>query len=290
MSTRFLAAASIAMFLAGSIQSQHIVAQLSGLPNPTGVIDFGANLYPNLTPITNQFSGITVSHARYFTNNYNNLVGGFLTNDFSGLPNTVSVVFARPITDLSFVYHQISTSAPSTIRALLAGVTVTSFSGTWNQTQPNNYFGFTNIYFDELQIDFVADFNIDTLAYRDQAAGCILRNGTGINPTDFTCASLPVLGTTWQGQMVTNASTILTILGYAPNGLAAPSPLFGGELLLQTTPPPIAIFGFGSYSMAIPSASAWIGTAVVFQGFRAEVTATGTALVPLNALELVLGL
>jgi hypothetical protein len=64
--------------------AQAIVAQSSGLANPGQVIDFGANLFPSFTPITNQFGGITVGHAAYFTTGVvNNLVGGFLTNNFS---------------------------------------------------------------------------------------------------------------------------------------------------------------------------------------------------------------
>jgi len=270
---------------------QAIIAQSSGLASPAHLIDFGANLFPNLTPITTQFPGITVTHARYFTNNYNNLFGGFLTNDFSGLPNTLRIVFAAPITDVSFVYQQISTAAPSTIRAMLGNVTVDSFSGTWNQSQPNNYFGFTNSYFDQLEIDFVSDFNLDTLAYNDgNGARCVFYNGNQINQPDFTCVNLPVLGTTWQGNIAGNVNTILTFLAYAPAGLAAPTPLFAGELLIQTSPAPAAFAGFGSYSIGIPTGAGWIGTALRFQGFRVDNLGGTPTFVPLNANDLVLGL
>ncbi len=134
--------------------------------------DFGANLFPNFTPITTQFPGLTFTHTRYFTTgSSNNLVGGFLTNDFSGFPNTLKIAFAQPITDVSFVYHQVGSGQPSVFRVLLAGNLVDSFSNTSNQFQPNNYFGFTNLLFDEVQVDFVVDFNIDTLAY-NLAGGC----------------------------------------------------------------------------------------------------------------------
>src|SRR5262245_61518630 len=79
-------------------RAQAIIAQSSGLTNPSHVIDFGANLFPNFTPITTQFTGITVTHARYFTTGTsNNLFGGFLTNDFSGSPNTLSIKFASTL-------------------------------------------------------------------------------------------------------------------------------------------------------------------------------------------------
>ncbi|MCA8975699.1 MAG: hypothetical protein KDC98_13335, partial [Planctomycetes bacterium] len=257
--------------VATAVQAQNIVAQSSGIPNPTGVFDFGAGLFPNFTPVTTQFIGITVDHARYFTTaSNNNLVGGFLTNDFSGPPNTVTIRFGFDVTDLSFVYHQIGTSGPSTIRALHDGNVVGSITGTWNHSQPNNYFGFTNGLFDEVQIDFVTDFNIDTLAYRSQAAACIVYNGTGVNPLGFTCTASPVLGGTWIGRIATNPSTVLTVLGFSPAGLAAPSALFGGELLLPSVPPPMGFLGSGAYSMAIPTGAGWIGTAIGFQGFRVD--------------------
>lgn len=68
---------------AAAAHGQAIIAQTSGLPNPGQVITFGANLYPNFTPVTTEFPGITLTHAAYFTTGtYINLSGGFLTNDF----------------------------------------------------------------------------------------------------------------------------------------------------------------------------------------------------------------
>lgn len=278
----------------GGVAGQNIVAQPAGIPNPGQVIDFGAGLFPNFTPVSTEFAGITITHARYFTTGTsNNLVGGFLTNDPIGPPDTLSITFAQPITDLSFVYHQIGTSGPSTIRAMLFGTTVSSFSGTWNQTQTNNYFGFTGIVFDELQIDFVGDFNVDTLAFDPPLgfADCVLANGSGSNPVDFTCQTLPVLGTTWQGSIATNASTLTTGIMFAPGGLlATPVPLFGAELLIQATPAPTLFTSAGSYAIPIPSASSWIGTEFVFQGMRLETSGGALRIRPLNAMTLRLGL
>jgi hypothetical protein len=281
-------------FLLAAVPAQQIIAATSGLPSPTTVYDFGANVLPNFTPVTTQFPGLTIAHASYFTTGVsNNLVGGFLTNDFSGTPNTLRIQFASPVTDISFVYHQISTAAPSTIRILLQGTVMDSFSGTWNQSQPNNWFGFTNTILDELQIDFVSDFNVDTIAVVDpasQSARCVLHNGSGVNPVAFTCLTLPVLGTTWQGDVAMTPNTILTFLAFAPGGLAAPSPLFGGELLIATNPAPAAFAAFGSYSLAIPASAAWTGTVISFQGFRVDSTAGVSSFVPLNVQELLLGL
>jgi len=163
----FVVALAVLPSVAGA---QSIIAQNSGLTNPDHVIDFGASLYPNFTPITTEFPPLTVTHARYFTTGLvNNVQGGFLTNDFSGGPDTLVVQFATPIRDLTFVYHQIATGAPSNFRALLGGNVVASFSNLSDQNQTNNYFGFTGVVFDELQLDFQADFNVDEFAFNDAA-------------------------------------------------------------------------------------------------------------------------
>lgn len=271
--------------------AQAIIAQYAGLTTPAQVVDFGAGVLPNFTPVSNQFPGLTITHASYFTTGVsNNLVGGFLTNNFSaGLPNTLRIQFATPITDLSFVYHQISTQSPSVIRAVFQGVTVDSFTGTWNQSQPNNYFGFTNTVFDELQIDFVADFNVDTLAFNPVgAAACQYWNGSGVNPADFTCGTLPQIGTTWQGTVATNPNTAWTALVFAPGGFAAPTPLFGGELLVPQTGL-VGFMGSTSFSWPIPAATSWVGTVWPFQGVRLDVVGGVPTFVPLNAVRLVIG-
>lgn len=293
MHTSFIVAALAASLPIASVSSQQIIAQTAGLLTPATVVDFGAGVLPNFTPVSTQFPGLTISHASYFTTGVsNNLVGGFLTNNFSaGQPNTLRIQMATPVTDLSFVYHQISTSGPSVIRILLQGVPVDSFSGTWNQSQPNNYFGFQNTLCDELQIDFQADFNFDTLAMNPVGlAACLFANGSGQNPVGFLCSTLPVLGTTWQGSVASSPSTVLTGLAYAPNDLLpAPLPAFGGELLVQ--PSGIILFTSpGSYSMPIPAASAWLGTVLTFQGLRVEWNAGSLALVPLNAVRLLVGM
>src|SRR5262245_28237892 len=95
-----LAAALFLAAPAASVRAQAIIAHNSGLPSADHVIDFGANLYPNFTNITTQFTGIAATHTAYFTiGSYNNLVGGFLTSNGSGLPNTLTIKFGTPISD-----------------------------------------------------------------------------------------------------------------------------------------------------------------------------------------------
>ena len=278
-------------FASGTI-AQAIIAQTSGLANPDRVITFGANLFPNFTPVSIEFPGITITHASYFTTGVsNNLVGGFLTNNFgAGLPNTLRIQFAGVITDCSFVYHQIGTSQPTNMRALLQGITMDSFSGSWNQFQPNNYFGFTNTAFDEIQVDFVGDFNVDTLAISGPSvAKCSVANGTNVNPLALTCGNAPVIGTTWQGNIASAPGTLLTFLAWAPGGMGAPFPLFGGEVLVNPAPPPVLFSSANPYTIAIPSSPTWVGTVLTFQGLRLDLVAATPTLVLLNAIDVVIG-
>ncbi len=212
---------------ATTAEAGQIIAQLSGLTGTDHVLDFGANLYPNFTVITNEFPGVVFTHTRYFTTGTsNNLVGGFLTNDFSGAPDTMTATFASPISDLSFVYHQIGTSQASNFRVYLAGSLVDSFSYQSDQFQPNNYFGFTDLVFDELQIDFVSDFNIDTLAYNDAAP---TTTGDPFCSGDGTGGTCPCLG-----------------VGAA--GAGCPSSATGGAVLTASGS---ASFGADSFSLAV---------------------------------------
>lgn len=289
-SLRVLATLAAIVLPSPSIAAQPIIAQSSGLTNPDHVIDFGANLFANFTNITTQFAGITVRHAAYFTiGASNNLVGGFLTNNFAGQPDTLSIRFGAPIHDLSFVYHQIGTAGPSTFRAVLRGTTVASFSNTSTQSQPNNYFGFRNVVFDELQLDFVVDFNVDTLAFNDVDATCAFRNGSGINPPDYTCTAPPVLGGNWQGTIATNVNTLATLIAFAPGGPHPGLPFRGGELLMQLTPAPIVLTVPSAFSLPVSAARAGLGAMLTTQGLRVDNVGATPTLVLLNALDLVLG-
>jgi len=277
-----------------SVAAQAIVAQPAGLQFPARVIDFGVGLFPDGTPLSTEFAGLLISHASYFTTSTpnNNVAGGFLANHVSaGSPDTLSIRFAHSIGDVSFVYHQIGTQAPSTIRALFQGVPVDSFTIQWNQTQPNNFFGFTKTGLDELQIDFVGDFRLDALAFNPVGgAGCHPFNGNNVNPASFGCVTLPVLGSTWQATVWNTPSTLFTALVHAPAGLGSPVPLFGGELLLNTAQPLVAFTGTTNYSLAIPAAASWVGTTLAFQGVRLELIGGTPTFVPLNAMLLMLGL
>jgi hypothetical protein len=276
--------------------AQAFVAQLYNLNPSARLVDFGAGLFPDGTPITSQFAGVTFTNASYVTAAApnNNVVGGHIVKDAAaGPPDTLRIRFAHSISDVGFAYHQIGTTGPTTIRAKYQGFVFDVVTIVWNETQPNNHFGFLNCWLDELEIDFVGDFRLDSLAYNPTfGASCNGFYGTGVNPPAFTCATLPILGGTWHGAIATTPDTVSTALVFAPAGvLGSPVPLFGGELLVDPAQGLVAFLGRNDYPLAIPSAaSSWLGTQLVFQGVRLDVVGGAPTFVPLNAMLLILGL
>ncbi|HEX6810610.1 MAG TPA: hypothetical protein VF384_03200 [Planctomycetota bacterium] len=275
--------------------AQALIAEFSGLSSAGRLLDFGNGDFANGTPFTTQVAGLTFSHAAYFTTPVpnNNVAGGYLGNDAtSGPPNTLRIQFAQMISDISFVYHQIGTGAPTTIRAKLQGNTVGSFTILWNETSPNNFFGFAEEGMDEVQIDFVGDFRLDSLAFNAvSGAAWHPYNGSNINPAGFGTLAAPTLGGVWQGNVWNTPDTVLTAVFFAPAGLLTPPvPLFGGELLLDPSQGLFAMTGTTSYSLAIPSAPSWIGTTLALQALRLDLIGGSPTFVPMNAMTLWIGL
>jgi hypothetical protein len=119
------------------------------------------------------------------------------------------------------------------------------------------------------------------------ASKCELRNGNGINPTDYTCLTLPQLGTTWKTQTAVTPTTLATIIvlgEFALSGIV--SPCCSGELLITLPSVPTFLVGSGQFSVAIPLNPLLAGIAVPTQGFRLVFDGTVEAL---NALDLTLG-
>lgn len=120
------------------------------------------------------------------------------------------------------------------------------------------------------------------------SATCTFRNGSGVNPADFSCVTQPVLGTSWQTSYNTNASTVATLLALGVGPATGPV-VFGGEVLLALSPVPGTLAGTGNLSLPIPSNPALAGATFSSQGYRVDVVGGAAAIVPLNAQDLVLG-
>lgn len=141
--------------------------------------------------------------------------------------------------------------------------------------------------------------SIESLSFRDQVvqasslcppAGKVIRNGSGLNPVDYT-STLPILNNTWVGTVDTTLH--LSAFNTVIVGQSAPTPgtVFGfGELLIdlgsamvfQSVAAPLA--GIATHSAPIPNDIALLGLVVYTQ---AVVLGSGSVLC--NAIDLTIG-
>ncbi|MBL8900314.1 MAG: hypothetical protein JNM84_21965 [Planctomycetes bacterium] len=121
------------------------------------------------------------------------------------------------------------------------------------------------------------------------AASCTVRNGNGVNPLDCVCATLPVVGTTWQIGTSPNANTAFTAVLLSLQPASTPLPLLGGELLIDLGFH-FQLPGNGVHTMPVPPDSSWLGFRVVVQGVRLDAVGGPLQVVLLNALDAVVGI
>ena len=143
----------------------------------------------------------------------------------------------------------------------------------------------------------------------DGASGCVIeafataatpRNGIGLNPQDYHALNLPVLGSTWNSQVINPPTIGVTLLafGVAPSAAppaSTPFPFGAGELLID-----ISVFPFldieggvvpsGLHALTIPNDPLLAGMKLYTQAVRIEVV-PGVDIIAtaLNAIDLVLG-
>ena len=143
----------------------------------------------------------------------------------------------------------------------------------------------------------------------DGSSGCVIeafataatqRNGIGLNPLDYHPLNLPVLGSTWNSQVVNPPTIGVTLLaiGVAPSApppASTPFPFGAGELLID-----ISVFPFldivggvvpsGLHALTIPNDPLLAGVKLYTQAVRVEVV-PGLDIIAtaLNAIDLVLG-
>ncbi|MBP0017934.1 MAG: PEP-CTERM sorting domain-containing protein [Cyanobacteria bacterium SBLK] len=126
----------------------------TGLTNPAQTITFDEIALPNNTNVTDQYSSLGVEFApnlvfEIVRTPTTNFTGNHLKNFFP-VTNPFSINFTDPVNSAAFAF--INNASTSTFTALLDGSIVESFSSP-SVFVPNNFFGFTDIVFDEIQID-----------------------------------------------------------------------------------------------------------------------------------------
>lgn len=122
-----------------------------------------------------------------------------------------------------------------------------------------------------------------------KAASCTVRNGTGINPVVCTCASLPLLNSTWNIAVAASPNTLLTLAYAGVMPTPFPIPLFGGELLVDPTGI-VSLPGSFTHPVPLPSSQQFLGVQLYVQGVRLEVVGPALVIQLTNAQDAVLGL
>ena len=118
------------------------------------------------------------------------------------------------------------------------------------------------------------------------------RNGSGVNPVDYTVISLPVIGTSYSASIATNVATVATVVGVdqpAPAPFLLPG-LASGEILLALSPALFLHPANGIHSIPVPNDPALIGIPLSTQGFRIELTGIVPMALALNGIDLVVGI
>ena len=147
----------------------------SHIDNPDVIQDFGVNLFPNSTIITNQFTGLTFNNVKYsgnFGGVFDGVTGGFLFRNSSSSSIVDSILFDSAVSGASFA-HRVSATVVVSYTALLAGSALEQFSlipGNTGFATPR-IFGFDNIVFDEIRISYNvnAGMGLDDIRFRTAA-------------------------------------------------------------------------------------------------------------------------
>ena len=130
----------------------------TGLTSPVQTITFDEFVFPDNTSITNQYSslGVTFSPNLFFNNTFSlpNITPNSLENFEAGVGGTriatFSILFSTDQNEAAFA--MVTSSGTSTFTALLDGAVVETFDATTDSTSSNNFYGFTDIVFDEISV------------------------------------------------------------------------------------------------------------------------------------------
>ncbi len=149
-----------------AILGYHATAQATQLINNTGlvgpsqVLTFSEVVLPSESLVTNQYAGfgVTFSPGMFYNTQPFFFPTPSLANfNFSGgLSSPSSIVFSQDLTEVALAVQ--TTPGTTIFSALLNNIIVESFTaGTTSSTLPNlaqasNFYGFTNIVFDEIRI------------------------------------------------------------------------------------------------------------------------------------------
>jgi hypothetical protein len=139
----------------------------TGLVSPVQTVTFSEHTFADDTVITNQFAdvGLTFSPNLYYQNSFNpggavpNLnppdLTNFIPSTGGGLVNPFSISFSSPVTGAAFV---LATNPNTTLlTAFLNNVIVDTGSAPSSLNNPNDFYGFTGVTFDRIDVTVGSD-------------------------------------------------------------------------------------------------------------------------------------
>lgn len=162
---KILVAGSVALSLLSSSAYATFIQNTTGLTGTFSTETFDTSGAVSGTLAAGQFSGVTFGQNMYVSNEYAsaffpNISGNSIADFYDAYRNCclatpASFSFSAPVTAVAFSYS--SNDGTSTFSAYLGGTLVESFSANTDTYMQNNYYGFTGIVFDSIQI--LAPFN-----------------------------------------------------------------------------------------------------------------------------------
>ena len=204
----------------------------------------------------------------------------FLANDPYATASAAGVVATGfNTTNTSHVYRLEIAGSTAVLRA--GGVVLLSLTGVGNPSTPNTvWVGDGTVW---------ANANVDIRRFGIEGGLCVSRNGSGINPPDFSCVTEPRIGSVWTTSFAAGTNTVATVLALAQAGVPASIPLFGGELLVAVAPAPLLVVGSGSIATPLPNSPQLVGLQMATQGARLDLGPAGVQIVLLNAIDITVG-
>lgn len=132
-----------------------------GLAVPKSIITFEEHSFADATQVSTEFADLGVTflpNLFYRTDDHPDWASVEGPNLRTGDPevNPFSIHFGSALTSAAFVAIA-QPPTPATITAKLGGVEVESFETTVSIDNPDNYFGFSNIVFDEIEISYTEE-------------------------------------------------------------------------------------------------------------------------------------
>jgi hypothetical protein len=131
-----------------------------GLDAPESTVTFSEHVFADMAQISTEFADLGVTflpNLFYRTTDHPDWASVEGPNLRTGDPevNPFTIHFVDPVTSAAFVAIA-QPPTPATITAKLNGVVVESFDTTVSIDNPDNYFGFTGIEFDEIEVSYTA--------------------------------------------------------------------------------------------------------------------------------------